>query len=58
MMLSKILLISSLLFGMGGWLATLPTWSAALTPISMGGLFMIIGSIVAAWLGQSPIKGK
>jgi hypothetical protein len=55
---SIVLLIASIAFGMGGWMVTLPGWASALTPVSMGGLLMIVGSIVAAWLGKSPIQGN
>jgi hypothetical protein len=55
--ISMQLLIASLLCGVGGWMITLSSWSAAITPVSMGGLLMIVGSVVAAWLGKSPLKG-
>jgi len=55
---SMLLLIASIIAGIGGWMITLSSWAAASTPVSMGGLLMIIGSVVAAWLGKSPLKGK
>lgn len=54
---SVVLLIASIISGIGGWMITLPSWVAAGTPVSMGGLCMIVGSVVCAWLGKSPLKG-
>ncbi|MFA5407441.1 MAG: hypothetical protein WC343_01570 [Bacilli bacterium] len=54
---SIILLIASIVAGIGGWMITLPNWTAATTPVSMGGLCLIVGSVVCAWLGKSPLRG-
>ena len=56
MNLSKLLLIASLIAGIGGWMVTLSNWAAACTPVNVGGLLMIVGGVVAAWLGKSPLK--
>lgn len=50
------LLVASLAVGLGGWMITLANWSACTSPVNVGGLIMILGGIVAAWLGKSPIK--
>jgi hypothetical protein len=55
---SLLLLLASLVCGIGGWMITLPSWNAALTPVSIGGLLIILGGVVAAWLGKSPIKAQ
>lgn len=54
----KKLWITSLVGGIGGWMITLPSWSAALTPVSLGGLLLVLGSITATALGGSLIKPK
>jgi len=54
MKVSIIILIASLLVALGGWMATLATWVDALTPIAFGGLIAIVGSVLLAWLGESP----
>jgi hypothetical protein len=56
--LSVLLLIASIIVGIGGWMVTLQTWQQATNPVPMGGLLMIIGGVLCAWLGQSPLKGK
>ncbi len=43
----KLVLIGSLILGIGGWMVTLANWSEALTPVSMGGLLMIVGGVFA-----------
>lgn len=55
---SLILLIASIIAGIGGWMITLSDWASATTPVSIGGLLMIVGSVIAAWLGKSPISIK
>jgi hypothetical protein len=54
----KLLLIASLVGGLGGWMMTLASWHAALTPTSIGGLFVVLASITATAMGQSIIKPK
>lgn len=44
-------LAAALAAGLGGWVVTLTSWSAALTPIAMGGLLMIIGSVLGGVFG-------
>ena len=56
MKLSILVLVASLLMAIGGWVITLPSWQAALAPVSMGGLLTGIGGVILAWLGKSPIK--
>lgn len=56
MNLSKLFLYASLLAGLGGWMITLQSWSAALTPVSIGGLLVVEAGVVCAWLGKSPLK--
>lgn len=56
MKLSIVLLVASLICGIGGWAVTLPSWTAAVTPVSIGGLLMVLGGVIAAWIGKSPIK--
>ena len=56
MNLSKLLLFASLIAGLGGWMITLANWNEAFLPVSLGGLLVIEGGVVCAWLGQSPIK--
>lgn len=53
---SILLLAASIIAGVGGWLITLSTWGAALTPAAIGGLLIILGGVVCAWLGKSPLK--
>ena len=55
---SSLFLAASLLCGIGGWIITLANWNAATTPVAIGGLLMIVGSIVCAWLNKSPLKGQ
>ena len=55
---SIILLIASIIAGIGGWMITLVDWASATTPVSIGGLLMIVGSVLAAWLGKSPLNPK
>jgi len=54
----KLIWIASMVFGVGGWMVTLAGWEAALTPVSLGGLLMILGSVTASALGGSIIKPK
>lgn len=56
MNLSKLFLFASLIAGLGGWMITLPTWSAAFTPVSFGGLLAVEAGVICAWLGKSPLK--
>ncbi len=58
MKLSMVVLVASLLMAIGGWIITLPTWQAACTPVSMGGLLTGVGGVILAWLGKSPIKPR
>jgi hypothetical protein len=51
----KMVFIGALLLGIGGWLITLDTWLAASTPVAIGGLFMILGSILAPALSKGSI---
>lgn len=52
------LLVFSLAIAAGGWIITLPDWSAATTTVAIGGLLMNLGGVGAAWLGKSPLKPK
>jgi hypothetical protein len=54
----KLLWAASMLAGIGGWMAVLPNWAAACTPVSIGGLMLIVGSITATAFGGSVIKPK
>jgi hypothetical protein len=56
--MSKLLLIGSLIGGLGGWVITLATWGDALVPKNFGGLLVIVGGLLCAWLGKSPLKGQ
>lgn len=44
-------LAAALAGGLGGWVVTLPTWNAALTPIAFGGLLMILASVFGGVFG-------
>ena len=56
--ISIILLIASLLAGFGGWSITLDSWGSCTDPKSIGGLFVIIGGVLAAWIGKSPLNSQ
>jgi hypothetical protein len=47
---------SSLIAGFGGWLYSLPNWTAAGTTQAIGGLLLIVGSVTATAVGGSIIK--
>lgn len=40
--------ILGLLGAVGGWMVTLPGWQAATTPVSLGGLLIILGGLGAS----------
>lgn len=44
------------MIAIGPWTLALETWDDALLPQSVGVLAGIIGGVVIAWLGASPIK--
>lgn len=48
--------LASLIFGLGGWMVALPTWTDATSPAAVGGLLMILASITAPAFGGSVIK--
>ena len=49
-------LVASLMLAVGGWGATFQHWNEAWQVSNFFGLLAIIGGIMLAWLGQSPIK--
>ena len=51
-------LVGSLALSIGGLIAALPSWHAAVTPASVGGIAMSVGGVLLAWCGQSPITPK
>lgn len=53
---SILILIASLLVALTPWFTLLDTWTAATTPGNIGALLGIIGGVILAWLGASPIK--
>lgn len=50
--------IASLIAGVGGWLYSLPAWTAAMAPQSIGGLLLIVASVTATASGGSIIKSN
>jgi hypothetical protein len=55
---SYLYLLAAIFIAFGGWAASAQTWSQLLSigmlPIFIGSL----GSIIVAWLGQSPVKAN
>jgi hypothetical protein len=54
----KFVFIGAILLGLGGWMVTLGSWNVALTPVNLGGLLMVMGSILAPALSKSIVKDK
>jgi len=40
----ELLFVASLLITLGGWILTLPSWHAAITPAAIGGLFILLAN--------------
>jgi hypothetical protein len=53
-----VLLLASLAIALGPWIAALPSWGSALEPVTVAVGLPIIGGVVVAWLGESPLKIK
>lgn len=53
---SIVILVCSLMIGIGPWTLAFDKWEEALLPQNVGALAGIVGGIVLAWLGASPIK--
>jgi|WetSurMetagenome_2_1015567.scaffolds.fasta_scaffold159704_3 hypothetical protein len=53
-----LILIASLLVSLVPWFNALSTWGAMFTPVNVGAFFGIVGGVLLAWLGASPIKPK
>lgn len=54
---SKTILIASLLVALGSWGTTFSTWAEVTRVSNVFGLIGIVGGVVLAWLGTSPLKG-
>jgi hypothetical protein len=52
---SVIVLIASLCIVLGPWMLQLEVFGDALTPDKMGELLPMIGGVLLAWLGRSPL---
>lgn len=52
---SYVVLMASLLIALGGWGATFNTWAEATRVGNVFGLLGIVGGVLLAWVGKSPI---
>lgn len=52
-----LVLIASLLVALGGWGATFTSWAEVCRVNNVFGLVGIIGGVLLAWLGASPLQG-
>jgi hypothetical protein len=55
---SILILIASLLVALVPWFNALATWGAISTPVNVGAVLGIVGGVLLAWLGASPIPPK
>lgn len=53
-----VLLIGSLLVALVPWLMSLNAWCDAVNPGSVGILAGIIGGVLLAWIGESPLPPR
>lgn len=53
-----VLLIGSLLIALGPWVLSLEAWCNAVTPQSVAVLFGIVGGVLVAWVGESPLRPR
>ena len=52
---SVLILLASLCIVLGPWMLQLSTFDDVLTPSKMGELISMVGAVVLAWLGRSPL---
>ena len=55
MKLSYLLLFASLLMAVGGWGSSFQSWSEAAHPSHFFSLLGVVGGVILAWIGKSPI---
>jgi len=53
-----LILLASLAVALVPWFNALSTWGAALTTVNVGAFLGIVGGVLLAWLGKSPIPPK
>jgi membrane associated rhomboid family serine protease len=53
---SRIILIASLLLALGGWDSSFQYWGQVFQVSNFLGLLAIVGGVLLAWVGKSPIK--
>ena len=51
-----LVLIASIMVAVVPWGSTLETWGDAITVANIFPLLGIVGGVLLAWLGQSPLK--
>jgi hypothetical protein len=54
---SNWILVASLLVALGSWGATFSSWAEVVRVSNVFGLLGIIGGVVLAWFGTSPLSG-
>lgn len=55
---SFLVLAASLLVAVSPWMMSLESFETATTPANLGALAGIVGGVLLAWLGKSPLKPK
>ena len=58
MKISIVVLVASLLIAIGSWGSGFSNWQQLREVPNVFSLLGVIGSVVLAWLGRSPIKPK
>ena len=53
-----VILIASLLVGLGPWIQSADTWGSLFSTSNLGPGIGIVGGVLLAWVGRSPQKPK
>ena len=55
---SVVVLLASLCIVLGPWMLDLETFGQILTPENLGTLLPMVGGVLLAWIGKSPLLNR